>query len=102
MAVGFALAADDLTNLDADKAVREAGKRCVAQFRELLGSTRCWEVQERIVGWRCDAPSKDDAWKAAGGGLACAAVCAEAARIAGAVILESRRDTGLGPAAFEG
>ncbi len=98
MAVGFALAADDLTNLGADKAVREAGKRCVAQFRELLGSTRCWEVQETIVGWRCDHPSKDDAWKAAGGGLACAAVCAEAARIAAAVILDSPLRNGRSPA----
>ena len=102
MAVGFALAADDLTDLDADKAVREAGKRCVAQFRELLGATRCWEVQEKIVGWRCDDPSKDDAWKAAGGGLACAAVCAEAARIAATIILESRQRSGSAPAASEG
>jgi len=102
MAVGFALAADDVTDLDADKAVREAGKRCVARFRELLGSTRCWEVQETVVGWRCDDSSKDDAWKAAGGGLACAAVCAEAARIAAAVILDSRPRSGLGPAAPPG
>ncbi len=102
MAVGFALAADDLTNLDADRAVREAGKRCVAQFRDLLGSTRCYEIQERIIGWRCDDPSKDDAWKAAGGGFACATVCAEAARMAAAIILESRHRSGSGPTPSEG
>ena len=102
MAVGFALATDDLTDLDADKAVREAGKRCAAKFKELLGSTRCWEVQETIVGWRCDDPSKDDAWKSAGGGVACAAVCAEAARIAAAIILDARPRGGLGTATPQG
>jgi C_GCAxxG_C_C family probable redox protein len=97
MAIGYALGTDDLTDLEADKAVREAGKRFVGRFRDLFGSTRCWEVQERTVGWRCDDPSKNDAWYAAGGGFACAAVCAEAARIAGGIILDAARSGGVTP-----
>ncbi|MGD9676057.1 MAG: C-GCAxxG-C-C family protein [Candidatus Bipolaricaulia bacterium] len=97
LAIGFALGVADLTDLDADKAVREEGKRFVGRFRDLFGSTRCWEIQERIVGWRCDDPSKNDAWYAAGGGFACAAVCAEAARIAGAILLDARERTAASP-----
>lgn len=96
LALGFALGAADLTDLDADRTVREEGKRFVGRFRDLFGSTRCWEIQEKLVGWRCDDAAKNDAWYAAGGGFACATVCAEAARIAGEVILDARAGTVFG------
>lgn len=97
MAVGLALGTDDLTDLDADKAVRDAAARFVDRFRSLFGTTRCWEIQEKLVGWRCDAPSKEAAWHEAGGSLACATVCAEAARLAARVILDARTDEGRRP-----
>jgi C_GCAxxG_C_C family probable redox protein len=88
MAIGQALGPDSFRDPDADARVRVAAKTFVDTFTERIGSTRCYEVQEAVVGWCCDDPSKAKAWYDANGLAACAAVCGYAARLAAQLILD--------------
>jgi C_GCAxxG_C_C family probable redox protein len=88
MGLGLGIASADVQELDRYVAARDAARRFVERFTERFGSTRCYELQEAIVGWRCDDPSLADRWLAADGPIACAAFCAEAARIAAELILD--------------
>jgi C_GCAxxG_C_C family probable redox protein len=87
MAIGLGQGSSGLEDPESDRAAREAARRFVERFTERFDSTRCYGVQEATVGWRCDDPSLEEKWRAADGPLACAAVCAEAARIAADLIL---------------
>jgi C_GCAxxG_C_C family probable redox protein len=87
MAIGLGQGSSGLEDLASDRRAREASRRFVERFIERFGSTRCYEVQEATVGWRCDGPSRTTEWRKAEGPVACAAVCAEAARIAADLIL---------------
>ena len=69
---------------------RQLAAAFVERFTERYDGTRCYAVQKATIGWCCDDPSLTEKWIAVGGPIACAAVCAEAARIAGALILDAR------------
>ncbi len=88
MGIGLGLAPLEATDLAAQQVARTVAGEFVRRFTDRFGSTRCYDVQEAIIGWRNDDPSKASEWRAAGGPIACASLCAEAARIAAALILD--------------
>ena len=88
MGIGLGLAPSETTDPAAQQAARAAVERFVREFTERCGSTRCYDVQEAIIGWRNDDPSKAADWRAARGPIACASLCAEAARLAADLILD--------------
>lgn len=102
-ALGLGLGSSGVADAQAQERVRNAAATYVAQIRALLGGTRCFDIQEHLVGFRNDTPAKEEAWKAAGGHIACALVCGEAARAAAALILACRHapDLPASPAARE-
>ncbi|MEW5827222.1 MAG: C-GCAxxG-C-C family (seleno)protein [Candidatus Bipolaricaulota bacterium] len=89
-ALGLGLGSADLMDAAGQQLVRTASAEFVAEFRKTFGSALCFEVQEGLVGFRNDNPSKEPAWKAAGGCVACALVCGEAARSAARIVLDRR------------
>ena len=90
MAIGQALGSDGYHETSRDITAKAAAKTLVESFLDAFGSTRCYGVQEALVGWRCDDPSKEDAWHAANGPVGCAAVCGFAARVAAKLILDQQ------------
>ena len=88
MALGLRFGSEAPADLECATCARNAAVRFVERFRERFGSTRCYEIQEATVGWRCNDPSLIEKWIAADGPIACAAVCAEAARLAADLMLE--------------
>jgi len=90
MAIGLALGSDRLPARDRDLPARISAKAFVDAFVERIGSTRCFDVQEALIGWRCDDASKVQAWHDADGPHACAAVCGFAARLAAGLVLEQQ------------
>lgn len=89
MAIGQALGSDRFAPDERYALARKAAKRMVDAFADAFGGTRCYTVQETLVGWRCDDASKTQAWREANGQIACASACAHAARTAARIILES-------------
>jgi len=87
MAIGQALGSDVYQEVERDLVARAAAKIFVASFTDMIGSTRCYGVQESIVGWVCDDASKVSAWHEAKGPEGCAAACALAARLAAEQIM---------------
>ncbi len=87
MAIGQALGSDGYHKVERDAHAKAAAKAFVQSFLETVGSTRCYSVQEALVGWRCDDASKTEAWHEANGPIGCAAVCGFAARCAAEEIL---------------
>lgn len=88
MAIGQALGSDGYHDVERDARAKAVAKAFVESFLETVGSTRCYGVQEALVGWRCDDPSKEKAWREADGPIGCAAVCGFAARLATEKILQ--------------
>ena len=88
MAIGQALGSDGYHEVERDVRATAAAKAFVESFQEMVGSTRCYGVQEALVGWSCDDSSKTDAWREANGPVGCAAVCGFAARLAAEQILQ--------------
>lgn len=90
MAIGQALGSDGYHETSRDIVAKAAAKTFLESFLDSFGSTRCYGVQEALVGWRCDDPSKVEAWRAANGPVGCAAVCGFAARITAEIILDQQ------------
>ena len=88
MAIGQAMGSDGSHDVERDTRAEAAAKAFVESFLETVGSTRCYGVQEALVGWRCDDPSKEKAWREANGPIGCAAACGFAARLAAEKILQ--------------
>jgi len=88
-AIGQALGSDGYHDIERDLRARAADKAFVESFTEALGSTRCYGVQESLIGWICDDVSKAQAWQDANGPSACAAACGLAARMAAEQVLQS-------------
>jgi C_GCAxxG_C_C family probable redox protein len=84
MALGLAASRDHPTESDASG--RSMATAFVNRFSERFGGTRCYGVQESIMGWCCDDPGLVEKWITAGGPTACAGVCGEAARLAAEII----------------
>lgn len=89
MAIGLALGSDRVDPSESRLLARNAGTAMAEAFTEAFGGTRCYTVQESLVGWRCDDPSKAEAWREANGQIACASACALAARTAARIILDA-------------
>ena len=87
MGIGLTVGSTDSLDAERDQCARQAAIVFVERFTARFGSTRCYKVQEATVGWRCDDPSLTEKWLAADGPIACAGVCADAARIAAGIIL---------------
>jgi len=93
MAIGLACGPDHPTHSDAPS--RTAAARFVERFTERFESTRCYGVQDAAVGWHVDDSSRLPEWIAAGGPIACAGACAEAARIAAEILLDRADDASI-------
>ncbi|MBU1049718.1 C-GCAxxG-C-C family protein [Candidatus Bipolaricaulota bacterium] len=87
MAIGQAMGSDGYHEAERDLQARAAAKTFVDSFTEAIGSTRCPGIQQSIIGWVCDDPSKTQAWHEANGPIGCAAACGLAARLAAEQIL---------------
>ena len=88
MAIGESLGAEDFRDLASYELANAKAKEFADRMREIYGSTNCFEVQKAVMGWCCDDPDKAAEWLEAGGPTACAGVCAQAARLAAAIILD--------------
>lgn len=88
MAIGLALGSDGYHHVERDLQARTAARTFVASFTQIIGSTRCYGVQESLIGWICDEASKTEAWHDANGPIGCAAACGLAARLAAEHILQ--------------
>ncbi len=93
MAVGLSIGSDDPRDEASQQRARGAAKQFVERVLEQYGSTRCYELQEALVGWSCDDASKKSEWEAAGGPIACASICADVARHAAEIILSHPAST---------
>ena len=88
MIIGQALGSDGYHEVERDVVARASAEAFVESFLDVIGSTRCYGVQEALVGWVCDDVSKTQAWREANGPIGCAAVCGLAARLAADLILQ--------------
>ena len=89
MAIGQTLGSDRFDPDESYVRARKSAKTMTDAFAEAFGGTRCYTVQETLIGWRCDDTSKVQAWREANGQIACASACAHAARTAARIILDS-------------
>lgn len=88
IAIGEALGAEDFRDLDSYEVANTGAREFLQRIRNVFGSTRCYDIQQSIMGWCCDDASKAEEWTKAGGPTACAGVCARAAREAATVVME--------------
>ncbi len=88
LAIGLALGSDGYHDRSQDADAQAAARAFIEAFLATMGSTRCYGVQEALVGWVCDDASKVEAWRDANGPIGCAAVCGFAARLAAKQILK--------------
>ena len=89
MAAGVARMGEDLADFDAYVETMSMGVEMFNRFKEMMGSVKCFDIQEKLLGRRFDFFKEDDreAWYTGGGIEVCPWVCGEAARIAADVIL---------------
>lgn len=87
MAIGQAIGPTTPQPGEQDQLARAAAKAFVESFTADIGSTRCYGVQESLIGWVCDDEAKEQAWLEAKGPIGCAAACGLAARLAAQLIL---------------
>lgn len=93
MAIGLAIGSEKLEDFDAYKRVMENSCKLYNRFKEKYYTTRCFEIQEKVLGRRYDFKSKEDseAWYKDGGLDKCPMVCATAARLAAEIILDLQK-----------
>jgi C_GCAxxG_C_C family probable redox protein len=90
IAIGEALGSEEFRDLDAYKLANAKAKEFTDRIRDIFGSTNCFDLQDALMGWRCDDPSKAAKWLEAGGPTACAGLCSQAARLAAGIILQAQ------------
>ena len=93
MAIGLAIGSERLEDFEAYKRVMENSYKLYDKFKEKYHTTRCFEIQEKVLGRRYDFKIKEDgeAWYKDGGLDKCPMVCAVAARLAAEIILDLRK-----------
>ena len=89
IAVGQFLGSDEFRDVETNQTASVAAKTLVQNLHALYGTTNCYQIQEALMGFRCDEPSKLQRWRDEGGPTACAAVCAQVARRSAAIILDA-------------
>jgi len=100
MGIGLVLGREDLADITAYRDSMQASYEMYGRFKEELGSTMCFTIQEGLLGRSFDFKKDDEAeqWYTSGGLEKCPMVCAIAARIAGDIILtiQAKISTALG------
>lgn len=89
MGIGLHLGSLDFCDTQSTQACLAATGQFVKRFTARFDTTRCHGVQKATIGWCCDDPDLMEKWVDDDGPIACAGVCAEAARIAADLILGS-------------
>ncbi len=89
MAIGLVLGREELENIQAYRDTMEASYEMYDRFKEEIGSSVCFEIQESLLGKSFDFKTDEEAeeWYQVGGLEKCPLVCAVAARIAADIIL---------------
>jgi len=89
MAIGLVRGNEDLADFDAYVETMSMGVEMFNRFKEMMGSVKCFDIQEKLLGRRFNFFKEDDreAWYTGGGIEVCPWVCGEAARIAADIIL---------------
>jgi len=90
MAIGLAIGSERLEDFDAYKRVMENSGKLYDRFKEKYDTTRCFEIQEKIMGRHYDFKKDEEriAWYKDSGLDKCPIVCADAARLAAEIILD--------------
>jgi C_GCAxxG_C_C family probable redox protein len=90
MAIGLVAGSEKLEEFDAYKLAMELSYTLYNRFMGKYGTTRCFEIQKKVLGRSYDFKNKEEAkaWYQDGGLYECPLVCATAARIAAEVILD--------------
>lgn len=89
MAIGLLLGREELEDVQAYRHTMVASYEMYDTFKEQIGGTACFEIQESLLGKSFDFKRDEEAeeWYRAGGLEKCPVVCAIAARIAASIIL---------------
>lgn len=92
MAIGLVLGCEKLENITAYRETMEVSHEIYNRFKKEIGSTVCYEIQNRLFGRSFDFKKDEEAeeWCKEGGLEKCPMVCAIAARIAADIILNLR------------
>jgi len=90
MAIGLATGSEKLEEFDAYKRSMENSYKLYNRFKEKYNTTRCFEIQEKVLGRHYDFRNEEDgaAWYKDGGLDKCPMVCATAARLAAEIVLD--------------
>lgn len=90
MAIGLVVGSEKLEEFDAYKCAMELSYKLYNRFMKKYGATRCYEIQEKVLGKSYDFKDEKEgaAWYQDGGLYECPMVCATAARLAAEVILD--------------
>jgi C_GCAxxG_C_C family probable redox protein len=93
MAIGLVTGSEKLEEFDAYKRSMENSYKLYNRFKEKYDTTRCFEIQEKVLGRHYDFKNKEDgaAWYKDGGLNKCPMVCATAARLAAEIILDLQK-----------
>lgn len=94
MGIGLALGDVELANVKAYRDAMEASYEMYYQFKEEMGSTICFEIQEKLLGGSFDFKNDEEAkeWYKLGGLKKCPMVCGIATRITGAIIIDLQKE----------
>jgi len=93
MAIGLVTGSEKLEEFDAYVKSMENSYKLYNRFKEKYGTTRCFEIQEKVLGRHYDFKNEEDgaAWYKDGGLDKCPMVCATAARLAAEIILDLQK-----------
>lgn len=93
MAIGLVTGSEKLEEFDAYKRSMENSYKLYNRFKEKYDTSRCFEIQEKVLGRHYDFKNKEDgaAWYKDGGLDKCPMVCATAARLAAEIILDLQK-----------
>jgi len=93
MAIGLVTGSEKLEEFDAYVKSMGNSYKLYNRFKEKYGTTRCFEIQEKVLGRHYDFKNEEDgaAWYKDGGLDKCPMVCATAARLAAEIILDLQK-----------
>ena len=93
MAIGLVTGSERLEDFDAYKRSMENSYKLYNRFKEKYGTTRCFEIQEKVLGRHYDFKKEKDGatWYKDGGLDKCPMVCATAAKLTAEIILDLQK-----------
>lgn len=94
MAIGLVVGSENLAEFEAYKNSMNLSYKLYNRFMKKYNTTRCFEIQKKVLGRSYDFKDKDDglAWYKDGGLDECPLVCGVAARLAAEVILDFKKN----------